>query len=182
MHTRGESGAQGGERKRGNVNSPSNAVTNVVVAGLGGQGVLTCSDMLAEAAFAAGYDVKKAEVHGMSQRGGSVTSDVRFGRRVLSPMAPPGEADYLVVLDDTQVEPARHRLREGGTLLKASDVDIAALPTGKALNVAMLGMLSSHLSIPMDTWMKAIKARLPAHLHEANEKAFQAGRAVGRKV
>jgi len=58
---------------------------NVVVAGLGGQGVLKASDILADVAFSAGLDVKKSELHGMSQRGGSVSSDVRFGERVFSP-------------------------------------------------------------------------------------------------
>ena len=72
----------------------SQRVTNVILAGLGGQGVIKASDILADAAVRAGYDVKKAEVHGMSQRGGSVTSDVRFGPRVLSPMIPRGEADF----------------------------------------------------------------------------------------
>ncbi len=86
-------------------------VTNVIIAGLGGQGVLKASDILAEAAFFAGLDVKKAEVHGMSQRGGSVTSDVRFGPRVLSPMVPPGEADFLVVLAEDEVESHRACLR-----------------------------------------------------------------------
>ncbi len=61
-------------------------VVNVIVAGLGGQGVIKASDILADAAFRAGLDVKKAEIHGMSQRGGSVTSDVRFGDAVQSPM------------------------------------------------------------------------------------------------
>ncbi|MGC9327029.1 MAG: 2-oxoacid:acceptor oxidoreductase family protein, partial [Candidatus Hinthialibacter sp.] len=89
-------------------------VTNVVIAGLGGQGVLKASDILADAAFRAGCDVKKAEVHGMSQRGGSVNSDVRFGERVLSPMIPDGEADFLVVLSEDQVENNRSRLRPGG--------------------------------------------------------------------
>ena len=69
----------------------SSQVTNVVVAGLGGQGVLKASDILADVAFAAGLDVKKSEVHGMSQRGGSVASDVRFGEHVFSPMVPEGE-------------------------------------------------------------------------------------------
>ena len=54
-------------------------LTNVVVAGLGGQGVLKASDILADAAMRAGFDVKKSEINGMSQRGGSVSSDVRFG-------------------------------------------------------------------------------------------------------
>ena len=87
-------------------------VTNIVIAGLGAQGVLKSSDMLAYAAFLSGRDVKKAEVHGMSQRGGSVTSDIRFGTRVLSPMVPEGRADYLVVLEDTQIEPSRRLQRE----------------------------------------------------------------------
>ena len=98
-------------------------VTNVVLAGLGGQGVIKASDVLSEAAFAAGYDVKKSELHGMSQRGGSVCSDVRFGPTVLSPMVPPGQADFLVVLapDQVQVEPrptprrrCPHLARDGG--------------------------------------------------------------------
>ena len=88
--------------------------SNVVIAGLGGQGVIKASDILAEAAFRAGLDVKKSELHGMSQRGGSVTSDVRFGAQVFSPMVPPGEADFLVVLAPDQVEPNRHCLRPGG--------------------------------------------------------------------
>ena len=58
-----------------------NQITNVVFAGLGGQGVLKASDILAQVAFESGLDVKKSEIHGMSQRGGSVTSDVRFGKK-----------------------------------------------------------------------------------------------------
>jgi indolepyruvate ferredoxin oxidoreductase, beta subunit len=78
-------------------------VVNIVIAGLGGQGVLKASDIIAEAALHAGFDVKKSEVHGMSQRGGSVTSDVRFGVEVFSPMVPPGEADFLLVLSPGEV-------------------------------------------------------------------------------
>ena len=88
-------------------------VTNIVIAGLGGQGVLKASDIVAEVAFRAGLDVKKSEIHGMSQRGGSVTSDVRFGEKVYSPMVPPGEADYLVVLSPDQVEPNRWQIAGG---------------------------------------------------------------------
>jgi len=95
----------------------ASGVTNVVLAGLGGQGVIKASDILADAALRSGLDVKKAEVHGMSQRGGSVTSDVRFGRKVLSPMVPPGEADFLLVLEPSEVEVTRPLLRPGGVLL-----------------------------------------------------------------
>src|SRR5512136_2110754 len=91
--------------------------TNVVVAGLGGQGVLRGTDILANAAMAAGYDVKKSEIKGMSQRGGSVTGDVRFGPEVFSPMVPVGEADYLLVLEPTQVDPNRQVLRPNGVLI-----------------------------------------------------------------
>jgi indolepyruvate ferredoxin oxidoreductase beta subunit len=153
-------------------------VTNVVIAGLGGQGVLTASDVLAEAAFRAGLDVKKAEVHGMSQRGGSVSCDVRFGEHVLSPMTPEGEADALVVLEETQVEPNRHCLRKGGILLTPAMIDAAALPSAKALNVAMLGLLSAALPIPDGAWMEGLRASFPSKLHEGNEKAFRIGRSA----
>ena len=154
----------------------ADTTTNIVIAGLGGQGVLTASDILAYAAFEAGRDVKKAEVHGMSQRGGSVTSDVRYGDRVFSPMVPPAEADYLAVLEESQVEPARHRLREGGTLLHAGMLDVSALPTAKALNVAMLGMLSAHLDLPREAWDAAIRACLPEKLHAVNLEVLGLGR------
>ncbi len=81
----------------------SSKPTNVVIAGLGGQGVIKASDILADVAFSAGVDVKKSELHGMSQRGGSVSSDVRFGERVFSPMVPEGEADFLVVIAPDQI-------------------------------------------------------------------------------
>ncbi|HEY5790565.1 MAG TPA: 2-oxoacid:acceptor oxidoreductase family protein, partial [Gammaproteobacteria bacterium] len=70
--------------------------TNILVVGIGGQGVMTAAEILAEAALAEGFDVKKTEVAGMAQRGGMVTSHVRFGERVLSPSIAPGTADILV--------------------------------------------------------------------------------------
>lgn len=161
--------------------SASDKVTNVVFAGLGGQGVITAGDVLADVAFRAGHDVKKAEVHGMSQRGGSVTSDIRFGRVVLSPMISPGEADFLVVLDETQVEPARHWLRPDGILLRAGMIDPAALPNPKTLNVALLGMLSAYTDIPESLWMEAVKAGLQPKLHEMNMQAFQVGKSSAQK-
>ena len=153
--------------------------TNIVFAGLGGQGVLTCSDILADAAFRAGFDVKKAEVHGMSQRGGSVTSDVRFGEKVQSPMVPRGEADFLVVMAEDQVENNRGGLAAGGVLITESMIDVEALATKRALNVALLGILSRHVEIPEEAWQEAIRRNLPAKVHEANVQAFALGRQVG---
>jgi len=71
-------------------------ITNIMVAGIGGQGVMTAAEILSQTVLALGYDVKKTEVAGMAQRGGVVTSHVRFGKRVLSPAIPPGETDILV--------------------------------------------------------------------------------------
>ncbi len=72
-----------------------NKVTNILMAGVGGQGTLLASEILSEVLMQAGYDVKKAEVHGMAQRGGSVVSHVRFGKKVYSPIIPEGHADVL---------------------------------------------------------------------------------------
>jgi indolepyruvate ferredoxin oxidoreductase beta subunit len=151
-------------------------VVNIVIAGLGGQGVLKASDILADAAFRTGLDVKKSEVHGMSQRGGSVTTDVRFGEAVYSPMVPPREADYLVVLAPDQVEGNRWQLREGGVLIAPGFIDGATLPNRKSVNVALLGALSALLDIPEAEWLSAIRANLPERLHRLNLEAFAIGR------
>jgi indolepyruvate ferredoxin oxidoreductase beta subunit len=153
-------------------------VVNVVIAGLGGQGVLKASDIFADAAFRAGFDVKKSEVHGMSQRGGSVASDVRFGVRVFSPMVPPGEADYLVILSSDQVQNNRWQLRSGGALIHPGMIPADLLRNKKSLNVALLGVLSARLEIPETAWLEAIRSQLAGKLHEVNLQAFHAGQAV----
>lgn len=156
---------------------PVNAqVTNIIIAGLGGQGVLKASDILVEAVFRTGLDVKKSEVHGMSQRGGSVCSDVRFGPQVFSPMVPPGEADFLVVLAPDQVEPNRWQLKPGGVLIAPGAIDPKLLPNPRSLNVALLGCLSAYLDIPIDCWLEAVQATFPPKLHAVNCQAFQLGR------
>ncbi len=151
-------------------------VKNIVIAGLGGQGVLKASDMLAEAAFRAGLDVKKSELHGMSQRGGSVSSDVRYGPKVLSPMVPAGEADVLLVLEETQIEINRPMLRPGGVLIGPDLIAPGALKNKKSLNVALLGAVSTVLEIPREHWLAAIYANLAEKLHKINEQAFELGR------
>jgi len=90
---------------------------NVLLAGIGGQGVLTASQLLAEAAVRAGYDVKKSEVHGMAQRGGVVTSHVRIGRRVYSPIISSGEVDLLVAFEEAEALRWRSEVRSGGILM-----------------------------------------------------------------
>jgi len=158
----------------------ANDIVNIIVAGLGGQGVITASDILADAAFRAGFDVKKSELHGMSQRGGSVSSDVRYGRQVFSPMVPPGEADFLVVLAPDQVEINRPQLRADGLLISPDAIDENTLPNRRSANIALLGVLSKHLEIGEVHWLAAIKAGLPEKLHEANLAAFAIGRAAAK--
>ena len=151
-------------------------VTNITAAGLGGQGVLKITDIMAEILFDAGYDVKKSEVHGMSQRGGSVSSEVRYGRQVFSPMVPDGESDYLVVLDETQVEVNRWKLREGGVLISPADAPMDKLANKKAVNILLLGVLSRHFDFPEEKWLEHIHHHLPAKLHADNDAAFRLGR------
>ncbi len=76
-----------------------NNITNILVAGVGGQGVILASDLMADTFLEAGYDSKKSEVHGMAQRGGSVSSHVRFGKKVDSPIIKMGEVDYLFMTE-----------------------------------------------------------------------------------
>lgn len=72
---------------------------NIVVTGIGGQGVLTVAEVIAQAALAAGHDVKTAELHGLSLRFGPLECHVRFGKKVLSPLVPAGRADLIFALE-----------------------------------------------------------------------------------
>ncbi len=159
-------------------------VYNIVFAGLGGQGVLTSASILAAAAFLAGFDVKQSEIHGMSQRGGSVTSDVRFGQRVWSPMVTVGEADAVVVLTPNQERLVKNYLKPDGWLLVANDAMAGQLDNKRSLNVALLGGLSLILPIAERYWEAAIEQAFAPPLREANNSAFACGRRffMGDKV
>ncbi len=91
---------------------------NVIFAGVGGQGILTASDVLALAAIREGLDCKKSEVHGMAQRGGSVVSHVRIGDKVFSPVIPQGAADFLVSFERLEGLRRAHCLRSGGAVVQ----------------------------------------------------------------
>jgi indolepyruvate ferredoxin oxidoreductase, beta subunit len=94
-----------------------NATTNILVVGVGGQGVMTATEILAEAAIALGHDAKKTEVAGMAQRGGVVSSHLRFGQRVLSPQIAPGTADVLLGFESAEAMRWQHMMRKGGITL-----------------------------------------------------------------
>jgi indolepyruvate ferredoxin oxidoreductase beta subunit len=157
------------------MSSSSSHPTNVVIAGLGGQGVIKASDILADVACLAGLDVKKSELHGMSQRGGSVSSDVRFGQRVFSPMVPDGEADFLLVIAPDQIVVNQAMLAPGGVLVEPSTIDESRLTNKKSMNVALLGVLSRHLPFPDEAWHEALRRNLAEKLIEVNLKSFALG-------
>ncbi len=92
-------------------------ITNILLVGVGGQGILLASEILSEAVMLAGYDVKKSEIHGMSQRGGSVVSHVRFGKEVFSPIVPEGEGDILFGFELMETCRALSLLKSGGTVV-----------------------------------------------------------------
>ncbi|MCG6988428.1 MAG: indolepyruvate oxidoreductase subunit beta [Gemmatimonadetes bacterium] len=106
-------------------------VTNVLVAGVGGQGVILSSELLALAALAAGYDVKQGEFHGVAQRGGAVFSHVRFGEKVRSPMSPRGRVDHLLALEKLEALRYAHFVKPGGTIL-VNDYQVEPVRLGDA--------------------------------------------------
>jgi indolepyruvate ferredoxin oxidoreductase beta subunit len=104
---------------------------DVFITGVGGHGVLKLSGILAEAALTAGFDVRKSEIHGMSQRGGSVVSQVRYGNRVHSPVIPAGTADALISLELLEALRALPCLKPEGVLL-INEQRITPAPLGSA--------------------------------------------------
>jgi len=93
------------------------SVKSILLAGVGGQGTLLASEVLSEVLMLAGYDVKKSEIHGMSQRGGSVTSHVRWGEKVFSPLIPEGTADILFGFELLETYRCLPMLRAGGAVV-----------------------------------------------------------------
>jgi indolepyruvate ferredoxin oxidoreductase, beta subunit len=93
------------------------ATTNILISGVGGQGVILASYVLSQAAMAEGFDVKQSEVHGMSQRGGSVVSHLRFGEKVWSPLVTQGTADVLLSFEALEALRYVHWLHPGGLLI-----------------------------------------------------------------
>jgi indolepyruvate ferredoxin oxidoreductase beta subunit len=92
-------------------------MANIIVTGVGGQGVLLATDIIAAAAVSAGFDAKKSEVHGVAQRGGSVVSHVRYAQKVRSPLCVPGHVDLLVALERLEALRSAHFVKKNGTII-----------------------------------------------------------------
>jgi len=102
-------------------------VKNILFIGVGGQGTILASKILSEGLLRNGYDVKMSEVHGMAQRGGSVTTQVRFGEKVYSPLIEKGKADAIVAFEKSEALRALPYLKEGGHLI-VNDYEIHPVP------------------------------------------------------
>lgn len=137
---------------------PKSAVTNVLFCGRGGQGVLAAAEVLGWAALFSGYHVKKSEIHGMAQRGGSVESHLRFGKVVFSPLIPKGEVDYLVAFDRGERQRLKNFLKPKGgrDFLSALENAEEELGDQRYLNIFILAWLSRYLAIKEKDWLKAI--------------------------
>lgn len=192
---------------------------NFMLAGVGGQGTILASNVLAEVALASGFDVKKSEVHGMAQRGGSVNTHVRWHpERVHSPLIGLREADYLLAFEEAEAIRYVEFLKPGGVAIVNQQTILPLTVTsggahypaqaqveavysqitdrfhwvpGEALaqemgnarvaNVVLLGVLSTFLEVPDETWLRIIEDRVPAQHRALNRQAFLKGhQVVGR--
>ncbi len=136
---------------------------NILISGVGGQGVVLASYVLSQTALAEGFDVKQSEVHGMAQRGGCVTGHLRLGERVYSALITPGTADVLLAFESVEAARYLHWLRPGGLVV---------------YNTVHLN--SSTVSAGLDTYPDDIDARIAAdwpnvRALDANALAAQAG-------
>ena len=92
-------------------------ITNVILTGVGGQGILLASETLSQAAVQAGYDLKRSEIHGMSQRGGSVNSHIRFGDKIYSPLVMKGDCDLLLAFEKLESLRMADFVKPDGTIV-----------------------------------------------------------------
>ncbi len=186
---------------------------NIMIVGVGGQGSLLASKLLGHLLMEQGYDVKVSEVHGMSQRGGSVVTYVRYGDKVNSPVIDKGEADYIVSFELLEAARWLSYLKPDGQIVTSTQqidpmpvitgaasypADLAenlrqvckspilvdaltpaeAAGSAKAVNVVLMGILSTVLGMPEEAWLAALEGQLRPGLVEMNRKAFYAGRQV----
>jgi indolepyruvate ferredoxin oxidoreductase beta subunit len=106
-------------------------ITNILMIGVGGQGIILASDVLSQVAMDAGLDVKKSEVHGMSQRGGSVSSHVRFGAKVWSPIIPEGQVDILMAFELAEGLRDVHHVHAKGRVIASTQEIVPPIAAGK---------------------------------------------------
>lgn len=129
-------------------------IINIVFSGLGGQGVLTMSDICAKVAMLEGYDIKRTDLHGLSQRGGVVESHLRIGQNIYSPLIMDGKADFNVSLDEklSQKFKLKYLLKSGFDFSSILKIAKENGITSKELNFFMLGALSQRVNFKKSNW------------------------------
>jgi len=157
-----------------------NKTISVLFCGTGGQGVLKAAEVLGVAAILQGFRVKKSEVHGMAQRGGSVESHLIFGPIVHSPLIMPGHADFLVCFHAGEEKRLVPFLKKSGVSFLRFLDDALKLPDARFVNTYLLGVLSAMLPIEEKHWMTAIETVVAIKIPE-NKKVFALGAERGKK-
>jgi indolepyruvate ferredoxin oxidoreductase beta subunit len=159
----------------------SDKTINVFFCGTGGQGVLSASEVCGWAAVYDGYHVKKSEVHGMAQRGGSVESNLRFGKNVFSPLAPRAGVDFLVSFHRDEHDRCLEMLAEGGVdLVTSLDAALATIEDKRYVNTYLLGVLSQYLPISEQSWMRALERAFKTKNLNENKEIFLKGKREAR--
>lgn len=135
--------------------------TNILLCGVGGQGTLLASNLIAECAMAAGFDVKKSEIHGMAQRGGSVVSHVRFGENIASPIIRKGEADIVLSFEELEaIRWAEYLKADGIVITNAQKILPMSVSAGSDVypeNIPEILSRSSIQNICVDAAGKALE-------------------------
>ena len=175
---------------------------NIMVVGVGGQGTLLTSRIIGKTALNAGWDVKLSEVHGMAQRGGSVVTFVRFGKKVYEPVCEEGSVDVLISFERLEALRYAHFLKKDGILvvndtrIDPMTVVIGAkqypegilenlerehrlvtkeLGNSKVTNSVVLGLAARHIGFTEVQWLETLKNTVPPKTIEINTMAFKAG-------
>ena len=141
---------------------------NIMIVGVGGQGTLLASRILGKVAIKEGYDVKVSEVHGMSQRGGSVVTYVKYGDKVYSPIIDRGAMEYPENIEEKLS--AKINLQAVDALSLAEKAG-----TIKAVNVVLIGLLAKSMDVDKNVWIDVIKETVPEKFLDVNIKAFELG-------
>ena len=178
---------------------------SILLVGVGGQGTILASKILTNGLMEAGYDVKMSEIHGMSQRGGSVSSQVRYGEKVMSPVIEKGQADIVVSFEKMEALRALDYLKEDGTLVvNNEEIPSMSVITGdevypddvldeiqahvkdatrlaqelgneKAANIILLGTIIKAMGLEHIDWDSILEANIKAKFLELNKKALKVG-------
>jgi len=156
-------------------------IYNILFCGTGGQGVLKASEVCGVAAMNSGYHVKKSEVHGMAQRGGSVESHLRFGKSVHSPLIMPGCADFLVSFHGGESRRMFPFLKKDGIDLSVLLDKTNIIPDQRFVNTLFLGALAAMLPIPLENWDKALETVVAKRMEE-NRAVFAKGLELGNAL